>query len=65
MKSAYRELLIVVICLLLGFAISRTLLHYFPSYGERRIDCSIAEFSPDFTPEMRKACRDARLTNIK
>jgi hypothetical protein len=26
----------------------------------RRIDCSLAEFHPDFTPEMRKACREQR-----
>lgn len=27
---------------------------------ERRIDCGLAEFHPDFTPEERKACRDQR-----
>ena len=26
----------------------------------RRIDCSLVEISPDFTPEMRKACREQR-----
>jgi hypothetical protein len=26
----------------------------------RRIDCSLAEISPDFTPEMRKECRERR-----
>jgi len=26
----------------------------------RRIDCSLVEISPDFTPEMRKACRERR-----
>ena len=26
----------------------------------RRVDCSMAEFHPDFTPEMRKACRKQR-----
>jgi L-lactate permease len=24
------------------------------------INCSLSEISPDFTPEMRQACRDAR-----
>ena len=24
------------------------------------INCSLSEISPDFTPEMRKACREAR-----
>lgn len=26
----------------------------------RRVDCSLAEFHPDFTPEERKACREQR-----
>jgi hypothetical protein len=25
-----------------------------------RIDCTLSEISPDFTNEMRQACRDAR-----
>lgn len=33
--------------------------HFMPS-GSRRIDCSLAEFHPDFTPAMRQACRKAR-----
>lgn len=27
---------------------------------ERKVDCSLAEFHPDFTPEIRKACRERR-----
>ena len=27
---------------------------------ERRIDCGLAEFHPDYTTEMRQACREAR-----
>jgi hypothetical protein len=27
---------------------------------ERRIDCSMAEFHPDYTPEIKKACRERR-----
>jgi hypothetical protein len=27
---------------------------------ERRIDCSMAEFHPDYTPEIRKMCRERR-----
>jgi hypothetical protein len=26
----------------------------------RRVDCSLAEFHPDFTNEMRNACREHR-----
>lgn len=31
----------------------------------RMINCSIAEFSPDFTPGMRQACREARMQPTK
>ena len=31
---------------------------------ERRIDCGLAEFHPDFTPEERKACRDQRRVKV-
>lgn len=66
MKPAHREILIIVVCLTLGFLISRAMLHYFPSSQERVVNCSIAEISPDFTPEMRQKCRELRsekLTN--
>lgn len=58
MKPAHREILIIVVCLCLGFAISRIVLRYAPEGNDRVINCSIAEISPDFTPEMRKACRE-------
>jgi hypothetical protein len=31
---------------------------------ERRIDCSLAEFHPDYTNEMRQACREARRIKV-
>jgi hypothetical protein len=27
---------------------------------ERKLDCSLAEFHPDYTPAMRQACREQR-----
>ena len=29
-----------------------------------KIDCSLSEISPDFTSEMRQACRDARRNGL-
>ena len=29
-----------------------------------RIDCNLSEISPDFTNEMRQACRDARRNGL-
>jgi len=31
----------------------------------RMINCSIVEISPDFTPAMRQACREARMQPTK
>mgnify|MGYP000479898918 FL=1 len=31
-----------------------------PKQTVKVIDCSLVEISPDFTPEMREACRKAR-----
>jgi hypothetical protein len=61
MKPVAREAIIIVVCLILGFIISRVVLHYFPTQG-KYIDCSISEISPDFTPAMKEACRN-RFTN--
>lgn len=35
-----------------------------PKHGVRVIDCSLVEISPDFTNEMREACRKARSGRI-
>jgi hypothetical protein len=29
-----------------------------------KIDCSLAEFSPDFSTEIKQACREARRSRI-
>jgi hypothetical protein len=31
-----------------------------PQPQKRTLDCSMESFHPDFTPEMRKACREHR-----
>lgn len=33
---------------------------YVPRTNHKRIDCSIAEFHPDYTTEMREQCRMVR-----
>lgn len=35
-----------------------------PKHGVVVIDCSLVEISPDFTTEMREACRKARSGRI-
>lgn len=40
--------------------------HHFigPEHREQRVDCSMAEFHPDYTPEVRKACRERRMHKL-
>ena len=35
-------------------------LQYAPRQSVQKIDCSMAEFHPDFTPKMREQCRMVR-----
>ena len=35
-----------------------------PKHGVKVIDCSLSEISPDFTAEMKEACRKARSGRI-
>lgn len=35
-----------------------------PKHGVVVIDCTLAEISPDFTPEVKEACRKARSGRI-
>jgi hypothetical protein len=53
-----REFVIVFVAVFLFVVIAWNIT---PKKGEVIvINCSISEISPDFTPEMRKACREAR-----
>lgn len=65
MKPVTREVILIIVCLILGYLCSRLILSYFPS-PEKYINCSITEISPDFTPEMREKCRQlSRNANSK
>ena len=50
----------IVAMVAFGFYVASTQ----PKHGVKVIDCSLAEISPDFTPEMREACRKARSGRI-
>ncbi len=49
----------VLIAIAIGFAIYIAIATY-PN-DKRVIDCSIAEISPDYTLEMKEACRKERM----
>jgi hypothetical protein len=57
-----RELLIVAICLPLGFCLTYFIL---PKHGERVYNCSIAEISPDIPIKVKEECRKLRTDKIK
>ena len=52
-----KEFILVIIAVAIGVFLA---LAYFPD-DRRKIDCSIAEISPDYTNEMKEACRKARM----
>jgi hypothetical protein len=55
-----RAILVLVI-----FAALPILFFNMPRKGDVvKIDCTLSEISPDFTPEMRQACRDARRNGL-
>ena len=63
-KPSWTFDIVVVISILaliaFGFYVASTQ----PKHGVKVIDCSLAEISPDFTAEMREACRKARSGRI-
>jgi len=60
MKQYLYPLIGIVVWVILAALI----LMYAPRTNERRIDCSLAEFHPDYTPEMRKQCRLIRSSRL-
>lgn len=61
-KREYLEAIIVFIGLVIAFCVVFATM---PRKGDVVvIRCDLAEISPDFTNEMREACRQARANNI-
>jgi hypothetical protein len=57
------KIIVVSIALVIAFAI---VFYTMPRKGDVVvINCSISEISPDFTPAMREACRQARAEKFK
>jgi hypothetical protein len=52
-----KEFLLVLLTIAIAVVLA---IVYFPN-DRRMIDCSIAEISPDYTNEMKAACRKARM----
>ena len=62
MKPMYRELLIVGICLPLGFCLTYFTL---PRHSEIVYNCSIAEISPDYPVQIKEQCRKLNIEHLK
>lgn len=59
-----RNFMIDMLILLVVFVACVSLLLFIPQPAHQVINCSLAEISPDFTPEMRKECRMIRGTKL-
>lgn len=52
-----KEFILIMIAVAIGVILA---LAYFPN-DRRVVDCSIAEISPDYSNEMKEACRKERM----
>jgi steroid 5-alpha reductase family enzyme len=63
-NSTLREDIRIVILAVLVFIAFGLAFYFAPKRGEVTvIDCTWSEISPDFTTQMREACRQARANN--
>jgi hypothetical protein len=64
--STIRENIKVVVLVIAVFIAFAIVFFVAPKRGDVVvINCSLSEISPDFTTEMREACRQARIKNIQ
>ena len=54
----------LIIGVMLGGLLAIAVTAYNIAPRTKRIDCSLSEFHPDFTPEMREQCRLLRSNRI-
>lgn len=59
-NNLFKDILILLVIFVVGVSI----LFLIPQPTHQVINCSLAEISPDFTPEMRKECRIIRGTKL-
>ena len=52
-----KEFILIMIAVAIGVVLA---IAYFPN-DRRVVDCSIAEISPDYSNEMKEACRKERM----
>lgn len=65
-NSTLREDIKIVVLAVLVFIAFGLAFYIAPKRGDViRIDCTWSEISPDFSNEMREACRQARANNIQ
>jgi hypothetical protein len=60
-KTIFESVAIIISIIVMVLAIGMTLEM---SDRSKVINCSLSEFHPDFTTEMREACRKARMNKI-
>ena len=64
MFKKYQSQISVAIFAIVWAAVGFYWLSIQPKHGVIVIDCSLSEISPDFSPEMKEACRKARSGRI-
>lgn len=64
MFNKYQTQIAIGVFALIWFSVGFYWLMQQPKHGIKVIDCSLVEISPDFTNEVREACRKARSGRI-
>jgi hypothetical protein len=65
-NTSFRETIKIAVLVIVFLIVIPIVFLLLPKKGDVIvINCSISEISPDFTNEMREACRQARANNIQ
>jgi len=65
MNRYLKEFLIITVCLIFGFAISKFVLTSIrgSDYNSKTYNCDMAEFRPDVPKEVKQKCRELKNEN--
>lgn len=65
-NTSFRETIKIAVVIIVFLIVIPVLFLILPKKSDGVwINCGISEISPDFTTEMREACRQARIKNIQ
>jgi len=58
----WMDLILIVLCAFIFLSSIFLFVWLLQPHGVKKVDCSLAEFSPDISTEIKQLCREARKT---